>query len=125
MKILNKTPDFQIKLSQNLFDAVRMHKGPAGNQLPYLDELLKKGANINITNPYINGDSPLLLAANFQVMEMVIGLIQRGADWNIKNSKNLTFFEYLSEKNKKTIKEMFPIEYEEYLLNQVATIYNL
>lgn len=67
--------------------------------------LLKKGADVNIQDEYL--DTPLHLATSTDDSEIVEILLEHGADIFIKNENGLTPYDVAVEENNKEIKDMF------------------
>jgi ankyrin repeat protein len=96
--------------------------------LKILKLLVDYGANINRQNP--SGVTPLMFAASRVKMDyfnfdIVVFLIKAGADWNIIDSHNMDFLDYLPEDKERQIISKFRVEYENYLITKQSNKYNL
>jgi len=88
------------------------------------DYILKNGTNINLQNP-ITKKTILIHMALYSSLEYVIDILDYHPNWNIKNNKGYTFFYYLTDKEKEIIKEKYPENYENYILNKNIDDFNI
>ena len=85
--------------------------------------LIDKGADINVLDH--RGQTPLMIAANIPSLKLIQIFIKYGADWNIIDKDKTDFVDRLSPRAIKNIKEWFPNEYKNYILNKEANKYNI
>jgi ankyrin repeat protein len=88
--------------------------------------LIKNGADVNL--PYQNTDektTPLMLAGDINVYNIIAMLIEADADWNLKDIYGEDFLDHTYEDWVEIIKEDYPEKYEEYLMKKQAEQYNL
>lgn len=71
---------------------------------------VKKLINLNsdIDSQNLGGDTPLIISSFTNNIESVRLLLDYAANENILNDKNMSFFNYLSTKNKKIILKEYP-----------------
>lgn len=85
----------------------------------FLDLLLKKGADINITNKM--GFTPLMQSIFTERYNMMHIIISRDADWNIKNSNGQDFIDLLLVYNNiihDGVILKYPDKYEQYIIKK-------
>ena len=90
--------------------------------------LVDYGANIDQKDSGVI--TPLILSASrvkmdFNYLNITIFLIEAGADWNIRDKRNLDFLDYLPDDKENYILGKFRIEYDNYLIKKNADKYNL
>ena len=93
-------------------------------RIDFLKELLNHGSNIDY--PDDNGNTPLMIAAyNNNCFDILILLIDAGADWFIKDDSGKYFVDLLENGWLEDIKFRYPEKYQEYLVNKASDKYNL
>lgn len=113
------------KLGVTLFHAALI----TNSHINVIKKMIKLGANVDIkiqadfqlTIPYEHfsalGSTPLIICAKLKKpRRFFILLTKKGADWNITDTNNKGFIDYLTEELKSDLKYIFPEKYEKYYL---------
>lgn len=69
-----------------------LHYAAIGPEAAVVKLLLERGANVDALSP--NGSTPLMLAAQYGSEENVKLLLGAGADWRLRNQKNLAAVDF-------------------------------
>ena len=120
--LINAGADVNI---QNIDGDTALTEASSQMHIEIVKLLINAGAYLDIKN---NNDITALIYAtkaygnNFEMCKL---LIDAGADWNIKDAYNKDFLDWLRDKDKKRIIELYPDKYDEYLMKKNAEKYNL
>jgi len=93
------------------------------NNVTKVKQLIENGIDVNILD--YRGYTPLLVAANFGNLAIIMALIDAGADWDPDTAVKNDFLGYLGKHKKEQIIAEYPEKYEHYLLNKTAKKYNM
>lgn len=124
-KLLESGADPNIKNSSDctpLYAALLNRKADDSDTLKMMKILIKYGADTFHKQKY--GLTPLCLAADRNKIETLIELIRLGANTK-EMSLNSYFIDFLSDDNKKILKERLPDVYKEYETIKDSEKYNL
>ena len=98
-------------------------KSTINNRVKIAEKLIELGADIN--QQTIDGKTALMFAAESNLHDMIILLIESGAELYIKDDDGNDFFYYLTEDEEEIVTEDYPEECEEYLIKKNAEKFNL
>jgi hypothetical protein len=60
-----------------------------------------------------------------RIFKVLTYIINAGANWNLRDENNKTFFDYLDDETKEKIIKKYPKKYQKYLLISKANKYNI
>ena len=69
-----------------------LHYAASGPEPTLVKLLLEQGANVEAASP--NGTTPLMMAAQYSSEDSVKLLLDKGADWKLRNQKNLAAVDF-------------------------------
>lgn len=94
------------------------------NREELVKKLLDVGANPNMQ--YKNtDDTALTIAAKENNYNIIVLLIEAGADWTIKDNKGFDFVDLVTDDYLEILKEDYPDKYQDYKMKKDVEKYNL
>ena len=80
------------------------------NHIEVVKLLIRSGANLNIRDNWSR--TALIMASYYNYIEVVKLLLENFADECILDNEGWSFYDYLNDRNKKIIRELYPNEVE-------------